>query len=117
MKFNEKDVTYTLEADYEDIPVKGNAMVSGNDADDKKVEDAIIKRLENGDVWAWAYVKVTATWNGLIGVDGLGCCSYADASEFKKPGGHYNDMKARALEDLKLNIKTLQSKVCNVEVA
>lgn len=116
MKFNEKDVTYTLEVDFDDLEVRGNALVSGDDAEDKKCEDNIINRLNDGDVWAWASVKVTAAWNGLEGVDYLGACSYADEADFKQPGGYWEDMKEQALADLKHNIKALQSKVCNVGV-
>jgi hypothetical protein len=116
MKFNEKDVTYTLEADFDDLEVRGNAIASGDDAYDKKVEDEIIARLENGDVWAWATIKVTAEWNGLEGVNYLGACCYKDEKDFKQPGGYYDDMKAEALADLKQTIKDLQSKVCNSEV-
>lgn len=117
MKFNEQDVIYTLDADFDDLEVKGNALVSGDDAYDKRVEDEIISRIESGDVWAWALVKCTASWNGLEGIDYLGGCSYADETDFKQAGGYYDDMKAQALEDLKRTIRDLQSKVCNLEVA
>ncbi len=116
MKFNEKDVFYELEADFDDLPVRGNALASGDDAEDKRVEDEIIERLNNGDVWAWASVKVTARWKGLEGTNYLGGCSYVDEKDFKSPGGYYEDMKAEALADLKDTIKKLQAKVCNVTV-
>lgn len=114
MKFKESDVIYTLEAEEDHLDVRGNALASGNDAEDKKYEDEIICRLENGDIWAWATVKVTASWNGIEGVDYLGGCSYEDEADFKRAGGYYDDMKAQALEDLKSNIKALQTKVCGV---
>lgn len=114
--FKESDVTYTLDAEMDDLQVRGNALVSGDDAEDKKCEDEIIERLNSGDVWAWASVKVTASWRGLEGVDYLGGCSYRDENEFKQLDGYYDDMKARALDDLKQTIKELQTKVCGMEV-
>ena len=115
--FSKSEVAYTLEAEFDDIPVRGNAIVSGDDAEDKRIEDSILRRLENGDVWAWASVKVIASWNGIEGVDYLGACSYEDEDDFKQPGGYYEDMKAEALASLKVNIKALQEKVCNLVVA
>lgn len=41
--------------------VRGNALVSGDAALDKAVEDEILERLRRGDVWAWAEVEVRAT--------------------------------------------------------
>lgn len=116
-RLNEKDVVYTLEAEFDDLQVRGNCVASGDDEYDKKVEDEIIRRLENEDVWAWASVKVTASWNGIEGVDYLGGCSYRDEEDFKTPGGYWEDMKAQALEDLKTNIRAMQGKVCGVVLA
>jgi hypothetical protein len=116
-KFNEKEVEYKLEIMDEDLPVRDNIQASGDDEDDRFVEDQILNRLENGDTWAWCIIKVTAEWRGLKGVDYLGGCSYTNEKEFKMPGGYYEDMKVQALNDLKNQIKELQSKVCNIEVA
>ena len=45
--------TYTIEvtAAQDDIPVRGNAMASGDDATDRECEDDILTRLDSGDVW------------------------------------------------------------------
>src|SRR5262249_20207174 len=60
----------------------------------------IREQLESGNEWAWFCARVVARWNGFEGDDYLGCCSYASGEEFCRPGGYYDDMKARALEDL-----------------
>lgn len=116
MKFIEKDVEYNLTVEPDDMPVRGNALASGDDSTDKKYEDEIIDRLNRGDVWAWATVKVTAHWNGLEGTDYLSGCCYQDEKDFKRPGGYYADMKKEALEALKQHIKELQAKVCGAQL-
>jgi hypothetical protein len=115
-KLNEKEVEYTLTLEPEYMEVRGNAMASGDDAEDRKVEDAILRELE-WNPWAWCCMKVTASWRRIEGVDYLGGCSYKDEKEFKQPGGYWDDMKAQALEDLKRNILDLRAKVCGVEVS
>lgn len=87
---------FTIEAQSEWIPVRGNAQASGDAADDRAVEDAIIARLNAGDEWAWCCVVVTARWNGFEGTDTLGCCSYESEADFKRTGGYYDDMKIEA---------------------
>lgn len=102
----EDEVTYTLDCQPEDIPVRGNALASGDDKEDRRAEDEIIERLENGDTWAWASVLVRAEWNGFTGTDGLGCCSYRDEADFCQPGGYYEDMKQQALYDLHRTVRS-----------
>lgn len=92
-------VQFTIEALEEDNPIRGNAVVTGDDAVDKKVEDDIIKRLES-NIWAWCCVCVTAKWKGLEGTDYLGSCSYKDENDFKQPGGYYEEMKEKAYDNL-----------------
>ena len=103
-KLTESEVEFTLSAEVDECEVRGNALASGDDAQDKECEDAIIERLNNGDVWAWSSVKVSAKWKGFEGVDYLGCCSYEDEEQFKQDG-YYEDMKAQALEDLNRQVK------------
>lgn len=107
----ENGITYTLYAEQDDIPVRGNAMASGNEADDKAYEDEIIARLNDGDVWAWAQVTCEASidieGNEFTGEDYLGGCSYRDAEDFVE-GVYWDDMKACAREEL---LKKLYSAV------
>lgn len=94
------EVTVRLKAEPEFIPVEGNACVSGDDAFDRKVEQKIFRRIEQGDVWAWAMVTVTVSWGPFSASDYLGCCSYANEEEFCQPGDYYDDMVATALDEL-----------------
>lgn len=95
-----EDITFRLIAEQDQTSVRGNALASGDDDEDKRVEDEIIARLDDGDVWAWADVEVRAEWNGFEGSDYLGGCSYVDEADFCQPGGYFDDMKERAYEEL-----------------
>lgn len=101
------EVEFTMEVEQDDCPVRGNAMASGDDAIDKKVEEEIIQRLDNGDVWAWACVCVCATWKGMEGRAYLGACCYNDEADFKKDG-YYKDMKTEAYTELINSLKALK---------
>jgi len=102
----EDEVTYTLECSPEDIPVRGNALASGDDEEDALAEDRILNDLDCGNEWAWCRVDVYAEWNGFQGRDSLGACSYRDEDDFKAPGGYYEDMKERALDDLYAQVRS-----------
>jgi len=80
----------------DDVPVRGNALASGDAKADKRCEDAIMKRLNRGDYWAWCRVKCTAILDDIEGSDYLGCCSYRNTKEFIQPGGYWDDLKAEA---------------------
>jgi len=103
-KFDPTEVTFTLSAVPDDVPLKGNVMASGDDAADREAEDAVRADLEAGNVWAWASVTVTAKWAGFEGTDNLGGCSYKDEADFRE-GGYYDDMLAESLADLISNIE------------
>lgn len=99
-------VEFILRAEQDDVPVRGNAMASGDDEADRKCEDEIIRQLDNGNVWAWASVSVEARYKGMTGIDYLGCCSYKDEADFKKDM-YYQDMKKQAYADLISQMKAL----------
>lgn len=99
ISYLKKNAEIRLEAEYDDMPVRGNAMASDDDAFDKKVEDRIIARLDNGDVWAWAVVTVTAIYRGYEGSDTLGACCYASEKSFRRDS-YFTDMKANAIASL-----------------
>lgn len=94
------EVKYTITVEQDEQAVRGNALVSGDDAVDKAHEDEILARLDRGDIWAWAQVMVTAECAGFKGVDYLCGCCYENEEGFKA-GGYFPDMCARALEDLR----------------
>ena len=104
---NEVEPDITIIVHLDDMPVRGNACASGDDAFDKKVEDAILRRLDSGDVWAWACVEVRASFAGLSASDFLGGCSCEDVNDFIA-GGYFEDMVAEACTDLAEQIEGLQ---------
>ena len=94
----------------EDTPVRGNAMVSGDDEHDRAVENRIIYDLEvNQNPWAWCTVKVTAEWRGVEASAYLGCCSYKSREDFiEHNGGYIDELKGEALEELASLVFTMQ---------
>lgn len=101
-----EDVQFTVIAEQEDTPVRGNAMASGDGKVDRKAEDSIIRSLNGGNVWAWATVEVRATYRGLVASEYLGCCSYKSEEDFEKDA-YYASMKATAYADLIAQLKAL----------
>jgi hypothetical protein len=96
LKDNAK-IEFTAEGEH--IPVRGNALDSGDDAEDKKAEDYIIEQLNKGNLSNWFSAKISATYDNFHGVDYLGCCSYASFEEFQKDA-YYTSMVEQAIEDL-----------------
>ena len=97
-KLTEADCEFTIRVLPEDIPVRGNAIVSGDDEYDREIEDKILADLE-WNQWAWCCVQVTATFEGMTGNDYLSACSYRDEEDFKT-GGYWEDMKAQAMGEI-----------------
>ena len=60
-----EQVEFILKAEIDEINVRGNAIDSGNKLLDTRVENSIIERLNNGDVWAWASVELKAKYKGI----------------------------------------------------
>lgn len=89
------------------IEIRGNAIASGDDAFDKQVEDELIERFNDGDVWAWCMVEVQAEFRGIVSSDHLGGCSYKDEKEFMECN-YYPDMVATAVASLADKIADLQ---------
>ncbi len=112
-KLTPADVRFTITVEYEEIPVRG-AFASGDDEADRECEDAIIKRLDQGDVWAWCTVFVTATWREHEGRVNLGCCSYDDEADFKACM-YYADMCAQALDQLNAELENAASELAALE--
>lgn len=100
-----------LIADQDDLRVRGNAMCSGDDKLDKQVEDEILRRLDSGDVWAWASVEVKVTKGGLSESEYLGGCNYRDEQDFKR-GGYYYDMLTTCLERIDNELTETANAAC-----
>lgn len=82
-------ITYTVDITQDDRPVRGNYIVSDDADADRADEDEILRRLDSGDVWAWAVVRVTASILAFKGTAHLGGCSYADTADLLSSGSDY----------------------------
>lgn len=107
MRIEESAVTFTIQSEPEFISVRGS-FATGDEEQDRALEDEILARLAQDDTWAWCNVTVIATWEDTDGTlyegrDQLGACSYANEKDFKADG-YFADMKARALEELNAQI-------------
>ena len=100
-----KTVEFNVEAWQDDTDVVGNAMCSGDDAFDKECEDHILADLDDGNVWAWASIKVTACVDGIECANYLDCCNYKDEADFLKDAC-YLDMKGEALSELRMECES-----------
>jgi hypothetical protein len=112
-KLDPNEVTFSIDVQLDDTPFHGNAIASGDAYFDKQVENEIIRRLNKGDIWAWACVKVTAEWNGFCGSDILGGCNYESEADFLADS-YYEQMKACALADLQNNIENIAARIAKL---
>ena len=110
MKLPPEDVVITLECLPEDIPIRGNAVFSGDPDFDRRVENKIIAKLDHNE-WAWCCVRVTARWKKypkLAEDEYLGCCSYANEDAFRK-GGYFEDMCSETTDRLQTRLRAVFS--------
>lgn len=101
-----QDIRWKLECLDEDIPIRGNAICTGDSKEDKEIEDNIIEELEYNP-WAWCCVRLTGYYKGLEASDYLGGCSYKSEKDFIENSGYYYDMQARILEELEGQLEEL----------
>jgi hypothetical protein len=108
MKPGEMEITVSVKVEQDDTDLKGN--VSAIDFDtDHKAEQWVIKELNRGNVYAWAYVVVEARWGPFKGSDALGGISYESKEAFEKD--ILPEMERNALADLKKNMKAAHEEV------
>jgi len=106
--FDESKVTYSVECLPEDTPIRGNVAATGNDAEDKGIEDLIIADLEDGNEWAWCVVRVVARYDdieGIIGEAYMGGCSYRNRNSFMC-SDYYQDMCDEARDELYMYLES-----------
>lgn len=112
-KLTNKDVTFTVSLEPEETDLRGNAMVSGDEAEDKAFDDALIDRLDRGDTAAWCCLKVTACWDGPEEFEAstyLGGCSFApwmngsDTSKAAEQMAKDHEMYDDALRELNIKV-------------
>lgn len=77
-KLTDKDVEFRITVEQEDMPLRGNYTVSGDDEQDTADENEALARLNRGDYTAWCSVTVTAAWNGFEGNARIGGCSMGE---------------------------------------
>jgi hypothetical protein len=104
----------TISCEPEDVPVEGNALASGDAAEDRAAERWVRRQLARGNQWAWCTVIVRAEYAGLMGRDVLGCCSYKSERDFKQPGGYYQSMVDEALRDLASQLERVEASLDEV---
>jgi hypothetical protein len=95
----------------EDLPVVGNACYSGEEEYDQMVEDEILARLEQNDVWAWAMVRVSVEWEGLSSTQYLGGCCYESEEDFRSNSGYFECMVREALDKLNNRLRKLYERM------
>jgi hypothetical protein len=83
-RFEPQEVKISIHVEYEDIPVRGNAMASEDSEYDEKVENEIIDDLESGNIFAWCTAVVKSRWAGFEGIDSLGGISCSNEEDFLK---------------------------------
>jgi len=71
---------------------------------DTELIHQVLKRLEDGNEWAWCVVRVTMSWGEWKGVAYLGGCSCDSLEEFIENGDYYQDLKKDALSELNARI-------------
>jgi hypothetical protein len=98
-------IAYTLSIEPERVPFRGlDVIATGDEKFDRGAQEEVLRRLEDGDTWAWCIVTVTASAHygneHFYGTDVLGGCSYFDAEDFVNNGMYYADMQQEARADL-----------------
>lgn len=105
------DIKIAVTAFPEEIPVKGNAMSSGDEDFDHQVETAIYERLKMDDIWAWTTVCVTGAWEELTMHEYIGCCCYDSEEDFRNNSGYFEEMVDEILANLNKRIQNLYEKM------
>ncbi len=115
-KLTASEVTFTIEIEADDSPVRGHFATDEADLD-RQQEDEIIERLDNGEVEAWCGVIVTATWEfdgqEYTGTDSLWACSLDDTYT-RDNVVEYHGMKEQALDDLNATLERLYARLSAV---
>lgn len=102
-KFRAEDVTYALEVEPEQDSPEGHFAYE-TEAENQAAVAAIYAAIASGNEWAWCWIRVVATWNGIEGSDSLGGCSFTDRADFEQ-SGYWSDMQHNALRDLESAIE------------
>lgn len=116
-KLTMPEVTFSIQIEADDTPVRGNVMATDEPELDKAEEDAVIARLDNGEVEAWCGVIVTATWefdgHEYEGTDSIWGNTLSDEYTAETVVEHHA-MKEQALDDLNASLGRLHARLSAV---
>lgn len=101
------DIEWEVNALEEDMRVRGNALASGDDKEDKACEDGILEQLADGNIWAWCHIEVKGRFGDLEATDSLGACSYKSREDFIAANDYYPDMRNTVLAQLQVQVDNL----------
>jgi hypothetical protein len=105
---NEDAIQYRVEVFSDDAPIEGNAMASGDDEFDAKVEAEINERLERGDVTAWCVVHAIAETDAFSGDAYLAGCTLSpdeDLERFAQDNGLFDEARDDLIRNLRAAIQ------------
>jgi hypothetical protein len=98
------EITYKIEVEQDDTRIRGNLCCTDDDEQDTKEENEVFRRLDNGDIYAWCLIKVTATFGRFSHSDYLVGNSLKDGSEVEEQV-EFHGMKQEARLGLIKEIK------------
>ena len=98
----------------ENIAVRGNALASGDDDEDRKEEDRILSELE-WNQWAWCIVKVSIEYCGITEHEYLGGCCYESEKQFREDGS-FDDLVEECATTIYLKMMAVHQTVQELTV-
>ncbi len=96
-----RDVVFSVTTEVSSVPVRGNALAVSAEQD-RRAEDAIIARVDAGDVCAWCTITVTAEFEGLSGVSVCGPFTTTERRFLKS--ADFREMKRGAFGALRAGV-------------
>jgi len=104
-------ITYTVDLTSEWERMKNHFP----EQEDAEMIARLEERCDDGDMWAWCDITVTASCEGFKASDNLGCCSFDNKAQFLADD-YYKDMKAGALYALRTNIEKVGKELAAAQV-
>ena len=108
-----EEVTFSLEAMEDDSRPDFQSGDPAYKEEDDRLELDAMERLSQGDVWAWACVKVTAQWGDYTAKVYLGGCSYTNEAEFRSCGELWA-LEEEALDKLNDSLGRIYSRLSSL---
>ena len=104
-------ITYRFTVEFDEVAHLDGWLATGDDEQDRKDTQEVIRRIDRGDVWAWAFVKCEASVDNsddvtFTGDASLGGCCYSDARDFL--ASEKDNLMSEARHDLIEQLKRAQ---------